>query len=102
MRAAVTEGTARRADVPGLEIAGKTGSAEKLGESGYEEGRLLSSFAAIFPASNPRYVMVLALDEPTRAPADAGVVTGGAVAAPAVGRIAARIAPMLGLRVDAE
>jgi cell division protein FtsI (penicillin-binding protein 3) len=102
MRAAVIEGTAQRADVPGLEIAGKTGSAEKLGDQGYEEGRLFSSFAAIFPASDPRYVMVLALDEPTRAPPDAGVVTGGAVAAPAVGRIAARIAPALGLRVAAQ
>jgi cell division protein FtsI (penicillin-binding protein 3) len=102
LRAAVVEGTAQRADVPGLEIAGKTGSAEKLGDEGYEDGRLFSSFAAIFPASNPRYVIVLALDEPTRAPPDVGVVTGGAVAAPAVGRIAARIAPALGLRVTAE
>ncbi|MBI1188081.1 MAG: penicillin-binding protein 2 [Alphaproteobacteria bacterium] len=100
MRAAVVRGTAQRADVPGLEIAGKTGSAEKLGDQGYEEGRLFSSFAAIFPASDPRYVIVLALDEPTRPPPGMGVVTGGAVAAPAVGRIAARIAPALGLRVE--
>jgi cell division protein FtsI (penicillin-binding protein 3) len=100
MRASVTEGTGRNADVPGLEIAGKTGSAEKPGASGYDPDRMLSSFAAVFPASNPRYVVVLALDEPARTEAAGGQATGGAVAAPSVARIAARIAPMLGLSVE--
>jgi cell division protein FtsI (penicillin-binding protein 3) len=98
MRGAVAHGTGARADVPGLEIAGKTGSAEKPGAAGYDENRLLSSFAAIFPASDPRYVIVLALDEPARVPEAGGLATGGAVAAAPVGRIAARIAPILGLR----
>ncbi|MGE0045134.1 MAG: peptidoglycan D,D-transpeptidase FtsI family protein [Hyphomonadaceae bacterium] len=97
LRAVVTEGTGRRADVPGLEIAGKTGTAEKPGRTGYDQDRMLSSFAAIFPASNPRYVIVLALDEPAAAGGDPR--TGGAVAAPPVGRIAARIAPILGMSV---
>ncbi|MGE0828979.1 MAG: penicillin-binding protein 2, partial [Hyphomonadaceae bacterium] len=52
------------------------------------------------PASDPRYVIVLALDEPARAQSQDGLATGGAVAAPVVGRIAARIAPVLGLRVE--
>jgi cell division protein FtsI (penicillin-binding protein 3) len=98
MRATVTEGTGRAADVPGLEIAGKTGTAEKAGEARYEADRTFSSFVAVLPASNPRYVIALALDEPARHAAEQGRITGGAVAAPTVGRIAARIAPMLGLR----
>lgn len=95
LRASVLRGTGRAADVPGLEMAGKTGTAEKLGtDAAYDESRNFSSFAGIFPVSDPRYVIVLALDEP-----GGGDRVGGAVAAPAAGRIAARVAPMLGLRV---
>ena len=95
LRAAVIEGTGRAADAPGLEIAGKTGTAEKLGadRAGYDQSRNFSSFAGVFPASNPRYVIVLALDD-----VGAGGA-GGQVAAPAVARVAERIAPILGLRV---
>ncbi|MGE0594978.1 MAG: peptidoglycan D,D-transpeptidase FtsI family protein [Hyphomonadaceae bacterium] len=96
LRAAVIDGTGRAADVPGLEVAGKTGTAEKLGaQASYDESRNFSSFAGVFPASNPRYVIVLALDD-----VGAGEA-GGAVAAPAVARALTRIAPMLGLRVEA-
>jgi len=97
MRATVTDGTGKAADVPGLEIAGKTGTAEKLDDNAttYLGSRNFSSFAAVFPASDPRYIMLLSLD-------DVGLGgAGGAVAAPAVGRIAARIAPMLGLQASA-
>jgi cell division protein FtsI (penicillin-binding protein 3) len=94
MRSAVTEGTGRAADVPGLAVAGKTGTAEKPGGArGYDEGRNFSSFAGVFPANDPRYVIVLALDDTGAGEA------GGAVAAPAVGRILRRVAPMLGLSV---
>jgi cell division protein FtsI (penicillin-binding protein 3) len=56
---------------------------------------MFSSFAAIFPARAPRYVVVLGLDEPQRTPENGNLATGGAVAAPAVGRFVARIAPFL-------
>jgi cell division protein FtsI (penicillin-binding protein 3) len=93
LRAVVTEGTGRAADVPGLQVAGKTGTAEKLGqETGYDESRNFSSFAGIFPANDPRYVIVLALDD--LGPGE----SGGAAAAPAVARTLRRVAPMLGLR----
>lgn len=93
MRSVVTDGTGRAADVPGLSLAGKTGTAEKFGGgAGYDESRNFSSFAGVFPAHDPRYVIVLALD-------DAGAA-GGMVAAPAVARTLRRIAPMLGLRVE--
>jgi cell division protein FtsI (penicillin-binding protein 3) len=94
MRAVVTEGTGRAADVPGLQVAGKTGTAEKPGGQGYDESRNFSSFAGVFPASDPRYVIVVALDDTGEGAA------GGMVAAPAVARTLRRIAPMLGLRVE--
>jgi cell division protein FtsI (penicillin-binding protein 3) len=98
MREAVRTGTAQRANVKGLEIAGKTGSAEKPRKEGggYAPDVMLSSFAAVFTANDPHYVIVIALDEPGRTAAFDNLATGGAVAAPAVGRVAARIAPLLG------
>lgn len=103
LRAVVTRGTARAADRPGLALAGKTGTAERLGaNAAYDENRNFASFAAIFPAFEPRYVIVLTLDEPQRTPATGGRATGGAVAAGPVGRIAERIAPFVGLRVQRE
>lgn len=94
LRAAVVDGTGRGADVPGLAIAGKTGTAEKLGAETYDESRNFSSFAGVFPANDPRYVIVVALDDTGEGAA------GGAVAAPVVARTLRRIAPMLGLRVE--
>lgn len=97
MRQVVTSGTGRAADVPGLLVAGKTGTAEKLdGATGYDQSRNFSSFAGVFPANNPRYVIVLALDDTGEGAA------GGMVAAPAVARTLRRIAPMLGLQVEAR
>ncbi len=95
LRAVVTEGTGRAANVPGLPVAGKTGTAEKpSGAQGYDESRNFSSFAGVFPANDPRYVIVVALDDTGAGEA------GGLVAAPVVARTLRRIAPMLGLRVE--
>jgi cell division protein FtsI (penicillin-binding protein 3) len=95
LRSVVTGGTGRAADVPGLDIAGKTGTAEKLGDDiTYDESRNFSSFAGVFPANDPRYVIVVALDDTGEGAA------GGMVAAPVVARTLRRIAPMLGLRVE--
>jgi cell division protein FtsI (penicillin-binding protein 3) len=97
LRAAVTDGTGRAADVRGLAIAGKTGTAEKPdGRQGYDESRNFSSFAGVFPANDPRYVIVVALDDTGAGEA------GGLVAAPVVAATLRRIAPMLGLRVEPE
>jgi cell division protein FtsI (penicillin-binding protein 3) len=95
LRAVVTDGTGRAAEVPGLAVAGKTGTAEKpSGAQGYDESRNFSSFAGVFPAHDPRYVIVVALDDTGAGEA------GGLVAAPVVARTLRRIAPMLGLRVE--
>lgn len=94
LRGAVTSGTGRAADVPGLNVAGKTGTAElRTGDGGYDDSRNFSSFAGVFPGDDPRYVIVVALDG-----VGAGEA-GGAVAAPIVARVLRRAAPLLGLRI---
>jgi cell division protein FtsI (penicillin-binding protein 3) len=72
------EGTALKAGIPGFRVAGKTGTVKKSsGAGGYTESLYLSVFAGMAPASNPRLVMVVMIDEPS-----AGEYYGGAVAAP--------------------
>ena len=96
LQGVVDSGTATNLRAAHFAIAGKTGTAEKPGADGkYDPNVLFSSFAAIFPARAPRYVIVLALDEPQRTSENANLATGGAVAAPAVGRVVARITPFL-------
>ncbi len=71
------EGTAQRAAVDGYQVAGKTGTARKSIAGGYQKDDYVSVFAGIAPASNPRLVMAVMLDEPTQ-----NGYYGGVVAAP--------------------
>ena len=64
MRVAVTDGTGRKADVPGYRVAGKTGTAEKIVNGEYVSNKNVSSFAAVFPANDPKYAVLIVLDEP--------------------------------------
>jgi cell division protein FtsI (penicillin-binding protein 3) len=108
MRANVTGGTGKSANVPGLSVGGKTGTGEKYDPAirGYNHQRQVSSFAAVFPTGGPieakRYFVLVLLDEPHGTAASAGYSTGGWVAAPAVGRIIERIAPFLGVQRRAD
>ena len=100
MRQVVTRGTARSANVEGYEVAGKTGTADKPRPTGgYYKNKVVATFASAFPSSDPQYVLVLTLDEPsvTRA---GGVEsrTAGSTAAPVAGELIRRVAPLLGLR----
>lgn len=82
----VNEGTARRAAVPGYQVAGKTGTAQKArtdGRPGYAPGKYVASFSGFIPASDPRVLIVITLDEPTKS------IYGGTVAAPMFSRLAA-------------
>ena len=97
MRLVVVEGTGRKAAVPGYLVGGKTGTAEKAGVGGYQRNALLSSFVAAFPMAAPRYVVVVLFDEPKGTAETFNYATGGWTAAPAVGRIIARIGPMAGI-----
>lgn len=102
LRAVVTDGTGRRADAPGYLVGGKTGTAEKPGRGGYREKALLSSFVGVFPMNDPRYVVLVTLDEPQGTEETHGYATGGWVAAPSVGAIIRRTAPLLGVAATNE
>ena len=97
MRRVVTEGTGRRADALGYLVAGKTGTGEKAGPNGYDANRRVSSFAGVFPANEPRYSILILLDEPKGSADTGGVATAGLTAAPSVARIIERAAPLLGV-----
>jgi cell division protein FtsI/penicillin-binding protein 2 len=75
-------GTAPLAAIPGYQVAGKTGTAQKPGPGGYTTGKYVASFVGMVPASNPRLVVLVAVDEPH------GAIWGGYVAAPAFQEIA--------------
>ncbi len=93
-------GTGRNADAPGYRVGGKTGSAEKASGGGYRKTSLIASFAAAFPMDAPRYVIVIVLDEPRGTAASSFQRTAAFNAAPIVGRLVPRIAPILGVRPD--
>ena len=95
LREAVTDGTGERAEVGGYRVAGKTGTAEKPIPGGYSETENICSFAAIFPADSPEYVVLIVLDSP-KAGADRGRAAAWN-AAPTAGRVIERIAPILGV-----
>ncbi len=97
MRLVVTDGTGKLADVPGYNVGGKTGTAEKAVNGSYAHHLLISSFCGIFPIDDPQYLVFIMLDEPHGTKESGGFATGGATAAPAVGRAIAKIAPLLGV-----
>ena len=79
----VAEGTGQYAAMPGYQVAGKTGTAQKPdSHGGYATGRYVASFVGIVPASRPRLVVLVTVDEPE------GAIWGGTVAAPAFQQIA--------------
>jgi cell division protein FtsI/penicillin-binding protein 2 len=84
---AVATGTGKRAQIPGIAVAGKTGTAQKAKTDGrgYAVGRYVSSFIGFFPADSPRFVLAVSIDEP------AGMHYGGEVAAPVFRRIATAV-----------
>ena len=98
LRKVVTEGTASMAEVEGYAVAGKTGTADKPGPQGaYEEDKVIGTFASIFPAYDPKYVLVVALDEAEDRSGDEPRRTAGWTAVPVSAEIIGRIAPLLGL-----
>ncbi len=98
LRYVVTNGTGRKADVPGYEVGGKTGSAQVPGPHGrYIPHALRTSFVAVFPAQKPRYVVFVILDQPHGTKETGGFALAGYTAAPMAGRVIQRIAPLLGV-----
>jgi cell division protein FtsI (penicillin-binding protein 3) len=98
MRLNVLKGTGKRAEAEGYRVGGKTGTAEKVVGRSYEGSALLNSFLATFPTDAPEYVVLVTIDEPKRVPESHNEATAGVNAAPTVGKIVARIAPILGVQ----
>ncbi|MEM8876409.1 MAG: penicillin-binding protein 2 [Pseudomonadota bacterium] len=95
MRLNVTEGTGKKAEVAGFRVGGKTGSAEKVVNGRYDGKKLLTSFLGTFPSDDPRYVILIMIDEPQGIEETHGFRTAGWNAVPVTGRIITRVGPML-------
>jgi cell division protein FtsI/penicillin-binding protein 2 len=96
MQGVVSEGTGTRAQVPGYTVAGKTGTAAKADpKGGYSDTRYVASFVGIVPATAPKLVILVAVDEPQED------IFGGVVAAPAFAKIAALALQYLDVPPDA-
>jgi len=100
LRLVVMKGTGKKADAPGYRIGGKTGTAQKLINGHYSQTINITSFAGVFPMDDPRYVIVVMLDEPKATKETYGFTTAGWNVAPVVSRTVSRIAPMLGVIPD--
>ena len=98
IRSVVTEGTAKNANVAGFSIGGKTGTSEKIDvfdENGQRVQDKIVSFVGIAPMDDPEYIVLVALDTPSR---QTGIyISGGVMAAPTVGAVMADILPYLGV-----
>ena len=103
LAAAVKEGTGVNAQIPGYQVAGKTGTSRKLDEYGHYVQRYHASFAGFLPAADPRVVIAVSIDEPR-------TVYGGLAAAPlfqeiaryAIQRLAIPAAPPVALPPHAQ
>lgn len=94
-RVITKEGTAYQARVEGYRVAGKTGTVKKVGVGGYTEDKYLSVFVGMAPASNPRFVIAIVVDEPS-----SGQYYGGLVAAPAFSKVMAGALRVYGVEPD--
>lgn len=98
------EGTANFAEVQGYRVAGKTGTADKPRENGrgYYEDKTITTFASVYPADDPQYVLILTLDEAIETTGRKPRRTAGWTAVPVAAEIIRRSSPLLGLRPEIE
>jgi cell division protein FtsI (penicillin-binding protein 3) len=104
LRDVVTRGTASFANVEGYEVGGKTGTADKprAAGGGYYDDKVISTFAGVFPASDPQYVVIVTLDEPVETSGPEPRRTAGWTAVPVAAELIRRTAPLMGLRPQVE
>ncbi|MCA8889778.1 MAG: hypothetical protein KDA46_13165, partial [Parvularculaceae bacterium] len=103
MRGVITSGTASYAEVPGYFPIGKTATADKPSNGGYNRNSRISTFVGAFPGYAPRYAVLITFDEPQAVEGTFGYATAGWNAAPVFAAVASRLAPILGVMpVDSE
>jgi cell division protein FtsI (penicillin-binding protein 3) len=99
LRAVVERGTASFGEVPGYNVAGKTGTADKPNpRGGYYDDKVIATFASVFPADDPKYTLIVTLDEPVETSGSKPYRTAGWTAVPVAAEIIRRTAPLLGLK----
>lgn len=99
LREVVVRGSAKKANIPGYQVVGKTGTANKLVNGHYKDKVVMASFISAFPQSDPQYALLVVLDEP-KGDKTFHFVTSGWNAAPTGGRIIQAIAPQLNIQAD--
>lgn len=103
LRKVVSKGTASFGEVEGYAVGGKTGTADKPKPTGgYYEDKVIATFASMFPAHDPKYVLIVTLDEPVETSGDKPRRTAGWTAVPVAAEMIRRIAPLLGMRPTVE
>jgi len=104
LRQVVVRGTASFGEVPGYAVGGKTGTADKPKENGggYYDEKVITTFASVFPANDPQYVLVVTLDEPEETSGPEPRRTAGWTAVPIAAEMIRRVAPLLGIRPQIE
>lgn len=102
LRAVVTRGTGKRANVEGYQVMGKTGTADKLNKNGrgYDRSKSISSFISAFPQSNPQYALLVVIDDPKASKETYGYTTAGWNAVPISRKIITAVAPQLNVKAD--
>ncbi len=98
LRDVIIYGSGKNANIEGYEVAGKTGTANKLVDGRYVKGKNVTSFVAAFPISAPKYALMVIIDSPQPLKETFGFVTSGWNAVPTGGKIITRIAPQLNIR----
>lgn len=103
MRKVIANGTARKADVPGYRVFGKTGTAYKNKQGRYDANKARRTvFVGGFPVESPRYMVLFMLDEPKPTKQTFGYATAGWNVTPYGGKLIERIAPLLGVKMATE
>ena len=101
LRLVVSEGTASFARIDHYSVGGKTGTADKPKPTGgYYKDKTISTFASMFPAHDPQYVLIVTLDEGVETSGSEPRRTAGWTAVPVAAEMITRIAPLLGLRPE--
>ena len=100
LRAVVTRGTGRRANVEGYQVMGKTGTADKLENGHYNHSKSISSFISAFPQSDPQYALIVVIDDPKASKETYGYTTAGWNAVPISKNIISAVAPQLNVKAD--
>jgi cell division protein FtsI (penicillin-binding protein 3) len=97
MRLNAEKGTARKVDIAGYYVGGKTGTAEKVINGHYSKNRLFTTFMAVAPSDKPKYLFLTLMDEPQGLPETGGYATAAYNSGVVTGRIIERVGPLLGL-----